>query len=671
MSTQDLWRWVLPVALLILFSKPLFANVQIDAENNRFSFTLSELGSVPNDTLAFQFDGYDVTELVWVDGDQLILQFSVPISPGGHALQVLQFTDDGEIRTLYDDQIWIDSDDASNTSWQANIGFTQRYRLNEKNYPQDSVPKDTTGSLNLSAEQARQGSLLHADVSGVYDLASQNNPDLNEWAIAQYKLMAEVSGEKMKGSVTVGHIQPKQESLLFSGFERRGMAVDVGSTDDQYRAQVFSLNTLATTAYDQDLTVPDDNEERSLGATSSASIWEENLILSVNYIDAKTDFGEDDPQFRRVYGGDAWSTALDSFLFSNRFWMHLEYAESTFDSDGYDVGDDEKRDEAQQALIQLSSDQSEAGFFDYWSAELRYQEVGEDFYSLGNFSLPGDVRMHSGRAEASVFGVTLQGEVSQEETNIDQQTDRVTQTLDVSSVGISYSPLVDAGQGAWLWIGAPTLSLSHTRSDNKQPWEESVLFGFDLNQSSDETMAELSFNSLNFYWGVSAQQFETKDKAQEIFVNGELIFTPGPDQEQKTYSAFWGWQPDSKTFLNLFTDVSRHREKGVENEYRTQNYGVEGQVELLADKADFQFAYNRSYDQSEYSEFEDFNTKYQSEYGNAKLIWHWQQADHIKPNIDTFLNGVWNLDQDKLTSTNLERWAIYMGIDIAYSGAGS
>lgn len=667
MCTALLRHLTQTVAFFVFIVGHASAASSIDSENNIVVLSFSQDVATSSGILAFQFDGYDVTEVASGSDGRYILDFNVPISPGEHSVQVLLFSDDGEIYTLLDELVWLETEEPVSTSWYANVGLTQRYRLNDKNYPPDVPVKETTGSIRYFGEKSKKGARIEASLDGVYDATSQNNPDLNEWAIAQYKLLTEVSGEDVKGGVSVGHVQAKRESLLFSNFQRRGISLDLGATSDDYQTQVFATQSEETTRYDGDLSVPDDSHERTFGAVASANIWQQHLVVSASYIDAKTDLGVTDPLYRVIYGGDAWGAAIDSFWLSNRLWLHFEHAESNFDSDGLGLGDEDERDEAQQAVVQFNSDSNE-GFLAYWNAEMRYQEVGRDFYSIGNFSLPGDLQMVSGRAEAAIESITLSYERSREETNIDDREDLVSQELEVETIILGYTPVVDSDQGIWTWIGAPSMNLKRIQSDNSQPYEESVQFGFDLDQTTVEHALELNFNSINFYWGVAVQDIETDDKARQIVTNNVVVFEAGPDQEHRGYSAYWGWQPSDKTFLNLYGDMSRQREKGLENVFKNRSIGIEGQVELLADKADLQFAYSRSLDKTDYRDFADFNSKYQTDYGSAKLIWHWSEAEQNRPKIDTFLSGIWSQDEEKLISDRNEQWAIFMGIDIAYAG---
>lgn len=618
--------------------------------------------------LAVQLDGYDISQFVSVSESVIDVSLDAPVQDGQHSIQILLIGQDGSISTLVDLNAAFQNQRP--VEWEANTTFSQTYLTDHKNYPDNAEKLHGNGGLDARVAQTNNDWAWEGSISTLYDTNSQNNADLNEWAIAQYRLAAEAHGEIVNTGLSLGHIQANSESLLFSSFERRGLAAHISSADNAHTLNVFAMRSDPSSRYDGGLNVPGDSDIRSVGGESSMTIVDEHLRLSVGYVDGHTDQGVSDPDLRQVFGGNAWNSALDAYAFSQKLWLHAEYAESDFDSDGVGEGEDSKTDSASQALIQWSSDAS-LGWFDYWRAQYRYQEVGPDFYSVGNLSLPGDLSLNQARLEGGTDTVALVFDVSQEQTNVDDQADKATQTLDRLDISISYSPYVDLESVVWQFFGAPSLSTGLIQATHSQPRSDSLEQGFDLDQRSLETRIDMTFSAEKYNWGMSVNRIDLDDKTTEIIQGTETIYEPGSDQIQDSFSITGGWMPNERFGLNLFAQWSRLTETDSNNEFDSNNFGFDGTYSIIPDTLDLLFSYNHGIENSHFANPGYLDSKFQNKYGSVKLSWYCLKARDQHPGLVSYISGTWNQQQDKVVESNNEDWAIYIGLDLIWAASGS
>ncbi len=670
-SRRALAMVTLLAAVNLLWSAATYAELTFADNGQGLSLPLPSGYASSLGEIAVQIDGYDVSHFVRVSESTIDVSMDAPVEPGPHSLQILLIGNDGSISTLLDTSATFETDNNHPVDWEANATFSHTYLADDKNFPEDADKHHSNGGMEAQLVQSRDSWNWQGSVSALYDSNSDNDSDLNEWAIAQYRLAAEAQGEHINSGLTLGHVQANRESLLFSSFERRGLAAHFRSADEAHSFDIFAMRSDATSRYDGSLSVPGNSDIRSVGGESSVTLIDEQLLLSVAYVDGNTDQGVTDPDLRRVFGGDAWNAAIDAYAFSQKLWFHAEYAESDFDSDGLQEGEASKSDSATQAVLQWSSDESGLSLFDYWRAQLRYQEVGPEFYSIGNLSLPGDISLHQGRLEGGTDTLSVSLDISREQTNVDDQADKATQTLDITDISVAYSPYIEQESRTWRILGAPSLSAGLTQADHSQPRSDSIAQGFDLDQRSLESRIELTFNAERYNWGVSAHRVDLEDKSTRIIQGTETIYEPGSDQLQESFGMNGGWQPNNRLVLNLFAQWSRLKEKDFNNTYDSSNFGIDGQYLIIPETLDLVMSYNHGIESSDFGDPGYLDGEFQNSYGSAKLSWHCLQARDRRPGLVSYLNGVWNRQQDKTLDSSDEDWAIYIGLDLLWAASGS
>ncbi|WP_145999184.1 hypothetical protein [Oceanicoccus sp. KOV_DT_Chl] len=670
----------LTVGLFSLGSSVVLAQggMAVRADQQNLAIELSQV--VPAEgqrTIAVELDGYDISAFSQVDGNSLNIQLQTPLAPGEHSLVVLMFLANGDIEQLLDQRLSVSSAGGVSSEWQANASLSSSYRMDQKENIDYAGVKhfSSNGGLSVRGREQRGKWQLETEVDALYDSVSENNPDSDEWALPHYRLAATYQGDATSSQLNLGNIAIAREDLLFSAFQRRGATASIAGAEGNYKIGVFGIQSEVTTRYDGDLLLPENSSSGITGITTTVAVLDEYLQVSAAYIDGETSLGGagylsfDDPT---IYGGDSWNVAVDSRWLNRSVALHLEYAESEFDSDGIDIGLKAKADDATQAMLQLNSDGDlGAGWFDYWSGYLQYQSVGADYYSLGNLSIPGDLEMTRIFFQGGFYGIAIDMEWSQEKNNLDDEVFLATQTLERKGLALTYSPM-NINPDGWLWgaIGSPSVMASFYRADHSQPDQEASIVGYDLDNRNDETGITLMFARPTWNWSVQHQLIEQEDYSVEVIQFGYLMYQPPSDTRNELTALQLGWVPNERASINLLMQWSKQSETDFNNDYRNRNYGVDAFLQIIPEKLTLMLNYNQGIDSSRLSQVGFIEDDFKSQFGNAQLSWHALQAYGSNPGIDFYVRGSYGKQDNRAFEQVNEQWSAHFGVELQWAAGG-
>lgn len=629
--------------------------------------------------LAVELDGYDITAFVQLNGRQLDVQMGTPLEQGAHQVSVLAFMTNGDIETLLDQPLLVGTSAGRHSSWQLSSAPDSSYRIAEKDNGEfDPVPELAgQGAIALRGlEQIGQWQ-FDSELDALYDSVSENHEGDNEWALPHYKLGARYSGENASAGVAVGNILVPRDDLLFSVFQRRGAALSLAAQSGSYDLTLFELSSDPNTRYDNGLLFPGNRSLHGSGATASVALADEYLRLSGGYISGNTAFGSPGTLFADdiiEYGGDSWNLALDSHLLQRDLWLYLEYAESSFDSDGIGVGLDAERDSALQALAQFTSGEVlGSGWFDYWSGTLQYQKVGTAFYSLGNLSLPGDLELSRLLFQAGIKSVTLDLELSEEETNTGDNPFLPTQTLSRQRISTTYTPMgINPDGWPWRALGSPSLALDLNSTGHSQPQRDAQVAGFDLDMQSRDAGINLVFTQMRWNWSLQYQQTHQDDRSQAVTFGDYLVYEPASDLRNRLLGLQLGWMPNSRASFNAFMQWNKQTETDFDNHHRSRNLGGDGTVQLWPERLTLAFSYNYGADRSHLGNNHLGDSSFigndmESHFGNAQLIWHALQAVGNSPGLDLYLKSSYGQQDNRAFALVNEQWSLHLGFTLAWA----
>jgi hypothetical protein len=481
--------------------------------------------------LTLELDEFDVTSMVAREGAFAVFTPPTPLPFGPHSLRLVESLPDGSIveRGVWDIEV------RKSTAFregevQLMSTLTVSRRVADHNLP-DTAPGETQGS----GAARLQGVVADGNwrVSGAGDFIYNNQVNLTprqkskvdagQWVVkAESGLFAATAGHQMVG----------QESLVMSGFNRRGLSIDVGHEADGGKATLFALRAQDVIGFQEGLGIGD-SENRVDGVTFVAHPVRsrpEALMLAGTYLKGEG------PSFSGTVGtgttgstfstaGNAASLLADGNIVDHRLRLRGEYAQSSYDHDGLDVGEPETKDHAYAALVSyaLLRDIVANGSPLALDVTLDNRRVGTYFKSPANpFSL-SDRKATRGIVVLGWGGLMLQSVLGKERSNVNEiellDTTETTQKM----VNLTFSPAppvpADPAQPPVApWYGQPMFNMTYFNNDQEVIKESSVVAAGPLT-ATRTISAGATFMYPTWSWTVSRQNGET-DNSDALVTNG-------------------------------------------------------------------------------------------------------------------------------------------------------
>lgn len=625
--------------------------------------------------LSVELDGYDVSLFAQVEGTALSLQLQTSIAEGGHSINVLVFMPNGEIETLLEQTFDAQRLPSEMSDWKLNSTFATSYRLDQKEDADFEQLRELSGQGALAMGGSHQAERWEftADLEALYDSMSQNHAENQEWALPAVYVSAEYQADSFTNTVGMGDIKMQREDLLFSAYQRRGVEAAIKDSNDKFQVQIFGLQSEPQTGYNDNQIMPTQHHERVSGATASVVVVDDILQLSLGYLDGETGFGGTGVYAAGVnyrdpvrYGGDSWNLAADSRYLNKSVWLHLEYAQSTFDSDGIGLGEAAATDDAAQVLLQLSSEGDfDAGYFDYWSGSVQRMRVGADYFSLGNLSLAGDMALTRLLFSGSRGGLAFNLNWSEEESNVDDNPFLPKQTLVRVGTDVNYIPgWINPESLYWQVLGTPSLSGRLYQSRHTQPQKDAATFGFDLNNRTDEAGLTLNFSRNTISWSLQYDVINRDDKSQAVTQGEFLVYTPPSDSENRLTGVFVGWFPHERLSFNTSLQWNKQRETDADNQFRSRNFTLGTYAQLLPSVLSLTMSYNYGRNTSDLKDDFYIEDDFQSQFVNAEFSWKARRAKGINPGVNVFLKGSYAKQENNAFSQITEQWSALVGAEI-------
>jgi len=636
-----------------------------------------DLQQVPDDksltAINVEIGGYDVTHLSIISGNTAVINLETALSAGEYNVAVLAYYEDGEIRTIAEKTILIEATRQNN--WQFNTAFNANYRIAEDNNSSYDAYRQPHGNAAIDGDfvvYKNQWS-IEGGTQLVYDSNTDNNSNGEETDLPSYRLGIRKSYQTGESGITVGNSTINQESLLFSSYQRRGVMLDARTTNGTFSGSLFSFVSDPTTDSDDNL-LPNESRNQTFGGQASFSPLEadpERLQLGVGYIDGKgslTGSGISVNDTNTVYGGRAWMTSLDSQWLSSALWVHLEYARSSFDSDGLGLGNSAQDDNAYKAQLQLNSqgDISNLGL-DSWMLTATHQQVGPGFYSIANLSLPGDITSNRLIFSASNGGLSFNGELAHEQTNVDNLSTKATQTTRYAGIDVYYSPYLLPGNAPWSMLGMPSLTGYAHFTDTSQRDSDALINSQDVDNLNSEYSLGVNFNHDVWSWGLTHTFTNIDDSSQAVFQNAIQVYTPPSDTENHLTVLQISWFPSHRLTVTPLFQWTNYEETDNGNENEAFNLGIDLNAELLAEKLFLNLNYSLDHNDSTYTDPQFSDSSFENQTGSFQLTWKLAQSSEAQPAADLFIKGCFGRQDDQASMASNENWQVNLGLALYWA----
>lgn len=629
----------------------------------------------PVSYFSVEIGGYDVTQFAHFSDTGVTVTVESDLEPGNYEAYVVAYYEDGEVETLTETMLSIAP--KSHTQWSINSTLSTQYRVDEDDQA------DYSNSDHWQSNAAIDGALTYqngnarvdARIQAIYDSMQQGHVPENQWQLADYQATLSHDGDQYSTGIQVGNNSVEQESLLFSGYQRRSINLFSKRHDDRFKASLFGAVSETTNSAGEDLFWTDEQQNQTVGGTlsfSPISNHPERLIIGASYVDGKgTSAGSGFTVIDSdtVYGGHSWGLSLDSIWMNRALWLHWESAASDFDSDGLEYGDDTLNDNASKFMVQLnSSEELPTLGLDYWQLNLQRQRVGEYFYSIANLALPGDLISHQATFSGGAGSLSFNADLQQQETNESDRSDRATRKMDYRGLDLYYTPTVDTGQGVWSTLGAPSLNAYYHFTKNTQRDGDQLLSGMDIDNTQQEYSIGFTLSHDTWNWGLSYARVDVEDRSEAVMQNAVEIYTPLGDTTNHMTTFQLGWYPNSRFSITPQLQWNRYREKRNGNEQETLNAGFDTQIGLIPRKLTMNLNYFYGRFDNQYGNPVYLDSRQDTHTGNLQLSWKAIEAQSRKPGLDLFLKGSYGRQEDSINTSDYENWQILMGFSVYWSG---
>jgi hypothetical protein len=600
-------------------------------------------------TLIVELDDYDVTAVVEIADDSLTLSArGLALEPGEHRLRVLVTRPNGDIDTLIEILLEVARSAAATHTQSLNVLLGGSARIAEgpdedfAGFERDAY----RGALQWGAERDSARWALRGNVDALYDSATTNAPDGNVWQAPGYLLQAARRFDTGSISLGLGDDPIALGNLLFSSYIRRGLRLDLDAFDQRARVQAFTLNSEPVTSFDADLVPTGDTGSVRGGYAVFApvSAHPEWLRVTSGFVSGDTTLGgvaisSADSVTR--YGGDSWNLALDSWSLGSALWLHAEFAQSSFDSDGLDTGEGEATDDATHFAAQLSSGSTPRILgLDQWTLGVEQQRIGLHFYSLGNLMLPGDLALTHGYLRLGAQGLQFSFDDTRHRSDLDDDPLRPRRKGHSRVISANYTPLtIDPSTGIWRVFGVPTLSLEWQDAAWRQAPQDAVLAGFDLDSRTRSQAVGLDLTHERVSLSLRRSTAGFDDRSSALIVDEFEVYTPGPDTNEVTWSAYLNWTAGERLTLSPQLQSTELRESVSGARSRSTMWGLQAQAVLVPERWWLQANYSESRDRPPpFDPFAPVDTL-TSGGGTASLIYRAFGAGDAGPDIDVQLTG--------------------------------
>ncbi|NIA67168.1 hypothetical protein HBA54_01015 [Pelagibius litoralis] len=578
--------------------------------------------------LAVELDDIDVTAFAVTAPGQLTLNPPEALSTGEHVVRLVERGEDGSI---VERGAWFlevrHSELIRDLSVRADLAGEVNARVLDGGI--DTPPQHVTAESGGNLEAAAGDENWRVSLQGNYLYNSQLELGLNERNIdlGEYRLDGDYENEDFFAGLTAGNHDTGIESLIMSGFNRRGVSVRAGTADERISATGFMLRTESIVGTRHVLGISHDEDRIEGGSISVRPIeaLKDNILLTGIYYNGEgSDGGFGIGTDEVINDGDGWSVAADTLWFDEALRVRGEFAEATFDFDGKDTGFAPETANAYSVLASLEPLRGSTlgGSTFNWTFGAQREQVDTFFQSLANPSLQAD------RETTSVFTdffwdeFAAQLRVDHQLSNVDDfdflPTDR---TVNAYFNG-TYTPFVEPLEdGSLPWFGQPFFGLTASVTDIERVETSSDFPEDDADNQSRSLTLSTGSNYATWSWNLSHTLYTFED--QTGFSSDSINNTTG----LSAYILIDDWLTLSP---NVQYDVFEDRD--LLKTSRTINAGLSADITVIPETLTASLNYNLNVRTG------DGDTPDSSSFG-GEVVWTLREPDANKLGVALAFNG--------------------------------
>lgn len=604
----------------------------------KIEFPFSILDNITTQ-LALEIDSIDVSSMVRVDDRLIIFTPPSPLVVGIHEMRLVEYAINGDIielgnwtfeirqsATFREQKLSIGA--AINNSYLADSDSSEGEA--------DVTEYSADGSANITYSASNENAALNFTGDLLYVEAEENAVRGEQVDLGEYLLGIDLGKNT---HFDVGHHAINHNSLIYNGFNRRGLSGRFTLPSLNSALQIFSSRTGDLQGFTRGLGV-EDEDNRTSGITLDYQPFSHNpelLTFSTSYISGKRkdeDFTMGMPV--EESSGEATSIALDSQLLDKKLRVRLEAAQSEFDFDGDSSGLDKERDNAYRFITQYAAQaigSSETPVF--WDISLEKIIVEPNFYSLSNSHLASDrdfTQLTNNITKGPWLSQLILG---YEEDNLDNRFDSTINTSSASFI-IEYTQANTANDTSSL-LGIPTYRLSYVTSKQNQEGIELDQLMVPIPENENETLYVELFSEFVYERGSWSLTFS----------NDELDSNPLIQSDSSTQSAIFSSNFNVNESHSIGIDITSSTTKEDEANLRYDeliyNLNFNSNFKRLGINTYFAINYEKIEDEISGPPTDEFNRLVLGASLSKQLL----RAKDLFPGIDLRLRGSYSDTDDR------------------------
>ncbi|NOZ10511.1 MAG: hypothetical protein GXP09_05690 [Gammaproteobacteria bacterium] len=426
-------------------------------------FDASKIGQ-----LRLVLDKVDMTQVMRIEGRQLILEPGRPLKYGQHMIALLEKVGAKTLeRGSWPFEVR-QSDAVREMMFSSKATLNIKQRASDRGYDENDLPEhraQADGAIKTKGRVSGKDWQVKAKANFIYNSLPELTPaGRREFDIGKFQ----VQGNYQNLGFNIGDHRLEPEGLLIKRFRRRGISSRFKSKDKRLMADVFAMRTGRVVGLSEGLGFSDP-ENRTLGGGITFQPFigtPEKLSLTTTYLSGKTANSDD---FATISGGlktdtNAWSVAARSTVMDKRLYIAGEYARARQNATN---GLADTNDDAVNLLVRYrpKTEYRIAGSPVKTSLGLQYLKVGDQFESPANAALAVDRELVAFVAKAQWVGLTTSLYLASEEDNVDGTKSLPTRRKDVYKLATRYKPKVSTGDmDKEPWYGQPTYNVELRRT---------------------------------------------------------------------------------------------------------------------------------------------------------------------------------------------------------------
>lgn len=626
--------------------------------------------------------GYDVSSLVTSDNSAFYLQLAGAIDPGTYRLTFMVINNNNKSMVAYEDTLNVVAITRT-ASFEARNNTS--YRLDEKEKADftESVRLMSESALRVQASQQSNNTQLtaNADIQHKTDTNTLSGEKLE---IANFHLGYQQKTNLGTLGFSAGNQTVATQGLVFNGFNRRGLGAQYESTDQQLKLNTFFINTDPEISYKDNLLVAGNKEERSFGGSLDYQVFNnhpERLRIQAGIIDGQSQlqgigitYTDDLSAEVLTYGGSSWQLALSSAWLENGLHFYAERAGSKFDLDGIDQGEDEQSDSAYHYSVSVQSRGPLANLLkpikaSFWQASYQQKEVGRQFYSLANLSLPGDLKTQQTSLQIGWPQVQFASGYYQGTTNTDKLDTLARQKTQQTYANLAYTPAVNREKPLWQTLGQPNLTLQVSETDRSQNNQDALIVGYNLDDQTREIQVGINLQRDILNLGLQHSLVDYTNNADALEDSGVLLFLPGPDTKNQFTSLIVNYRPTNQIALNPTLQWSDYQESNNGNGQSSINAGLTASFSFPEQRISVHTTLNRLDQDSEFSVGIP-TQNYKSDQASLFIDWTAIKAHQSNAGLKMSLRNYWNKQQVS-QAQSLSQYQIVLALELYWAQGDS